>query len=62
MIATLLTDDLVSWGIESRPVALGRDAHDEMVEWYPAGSTLLVTGGSGSGKSTLVAASSSVWV
>jgi hydroxymethylpyrimidine pyrophosphatase-like HAD family hydrolase/energy-coupling factor transporter ATP-binding protein EcfA2 len=56
LIATLLDDDLASWGVAPQPVPLGHDADGNDVVWHPAGPTLLVTGGSGSGKSTLVSA------
>jgi len=49
LIATLLDDDLASWGVAPQPVPLGNGADGADVVWHPAGPTLLVTGGSGSG-------------
>jgi HAD superfamily hydrolase (TIGR01484 family) len=56
LIATLLDDDLASWGVAPQPVPLGHGADGTDVVWHPAGPTLLVTGGSGSGKSTFISA------
>ncbi|HEX6312613.1 MAG TPA: HAD hydrolase family protein [Acidimicrobiia bacterium] len=55
LVAALLADDLESWQVGARPVALGH-AGDADVGWSPAGAPMLITGGSGSGKSTLVSA------